>query len=204
MAGNNILMLRSRRRTSSRNAFAEPPVSNRPCAFPGCVEAGDYRAPHSPTQLDEYRWFCLTHVREYNANWDYFSGMSSIQIEDFMKDAMLGHRPTWKVHQQKLHLEAQLEEALHEMRHGARQEFREQRRKRAQMRAALSEEQRSALAVLNLEGEATLQEIKKQYKLLVKKHHPDVNRENKQAEEHFKRITEAYQFLVKQYRHTAE
>lgn len=164
------------------------------CEMPGCELAGEYKAPYSPQELRKFRWFCLAHVREYNANWDFFSGMHSSQIEDFMKDAMLGHRPTWKINQQKV-TEEKLEEALHAMLHGERRGFREQRRKQAEA-ARQSDAERKALAVLNLEGDLPLKEIKRQYKALVKKHHPDVNRDDKQAEERFKRITEAYRDLM--------
>lgn len=165
------------------------------CDMPGCELGGEYKAPFSPQEIGKYRWFCLDHVREYNANWDYFTGMHASQIEDFMKNAMLGHRPTWKINYQKTN-EEKLEEALHAMLHGQRQGFREKRRKQAEA-LRMSEDERKALAVLNLEGEVSLQDIKKQYKMLVKKHHPDVNRNDHKAEDRFKRITEAYQDLMK-------
>lgn len=162
--------------------------------MPGCELAGEYKAPYSPQELNKYRWFCLDHVRAYNKSWDYFTGMHASQIEDFMKDAMLGHRPTWKINQQKVN-EEKLEEALHAMLHGQRRGFREERRRQAEA-MRIPEEERKAMAVLNLEGEVSLQDIKKQYKLLVKKHHPDINK-GTAAEEQFKRITEAYQDLMR-------
>lgn len=179
--------------TPPHNVVRDP--SDPPCDMPGCEAAGEYKAPYSQQEIGRYRLFCLEHVREYNSNWDYFTGMHASQIEDFMKDAMLGHRPTWKINYHVTN-EEKLEEALHDMLHGNRRGQREGRRKRA---AALRvpEEERKALAVLNLEGEVTLQEIKKQYKLLVKKHHPDMNRGEKRAEDRFRRISEAYQELVK-------
>ena len=42
----------------------------------------------------------------------------------------------------------------------------------------------------------TLRELKKQYRMMVKKHHPDVNRGNKLSEEKFKKITESYHLLA--------
>lgn len=168
--------------------------SLRPCEIPGCPYIGDHRAPYSQDELTRYRWFCLPHVREYNAGWDYFSGMHTAQIEDFMKDAMLGHRPTWKINQQKL-TEENLEAALHDMLHGRKRGAKDEKRRRAQT-LAQNEEEQQALAVLGIEGEVTLQDIKKKYKLLVKKHHPDVNPGDKRAEERFKRITKAYHDLL--------
>ena len=37
--------------------------------------------------------------------------------------------------------------------------------------------------------------LKKQYKKLAKKYHPDINRDDKEAEEKFKNISAAYQAL---------
>ena len=37
-------------------------------------------ATRSPDGPPAYRWLCLDHVREFNAGYDYFSGMSADQI----------------------------------------------------------------------------------------------------------------------------
>ena len=49
-------------------------TSTRACEHEGCTESGQYRAPKSPDNLDEYFWFCKTHVREYNLKWNFFTG----------------------------------------------------------------------------------------------------------------------------------
>ena len=50
--------------------------------------------------------------------------------------------------------------------------------------------------ILGVPRDATQEEIKKAYKKLAKKWHPDLNPQNrKEAEERFKEITEAYQVL---------
>ena len=36
-------------------------------------------------------------MRQYNASYNYFDGMSDAEVEAFQKDALTGHRPTWKV-----------------------------------------------------------------------------------------------------------
>lgn len=50
-------------------------------------------------------------------------------------------------------------------------------------------------AVLGIEKSATAEQIKKAYRKLALKYHPDKNPGDKQAEEHFKQITEAYAVL---------
>lgn len=49
--------------------------------------------------------------------------------------------------------------------------------------------------ILGVERSATAEEIKKAYRSLAKKHHPDLNKGNKQAEEKFKDVNEAYEVL---------
>jgi molecular chaperone DnaJ len=51
-------------------------------------------------------------------------------------------------------------------------------------------------AILGVKPSATEKEIRSAYKKLARKHHPDVNPGNKQAEEKFKEITEAYEVLT--------
>ena len=49
--------------------------------------------------------------------------------------------------------------------------------------------------ILEVTHEATDTEIKKSYRRLAVKYHPDKNPGNKEAEEHFKEISQAYEIL---------
>lgn len=49
--------------------------------------------------------------------------------------------------------------------------------------------------ILQVDRTATPEEIKKSFRKLAKKFHPDVNKNNKKAEEVFKEINEAYRIL---------
>lgn len=54
------------------------------CEEPGCTQQGEFRAPLAPGGPDgpgAWRWLCLDHVREFNAGYNYFRGMSPEKIE---------------------------------------------------------------------------------------------------------------------------
>ncbi len=59
------------------------------CDHPECGAAGDFRAPRSPRDLGHHYWFCLEHVRAYNASWNYFEGMSQEEIERYQAGTVL-------------------------------------------------------------------------------------------------------------------
>ena len=63
--------------------------------MPSCGALGDYRAPKSRNALNDYWWFCLEHVRAYNASWDFYKGMSPVEIEAATRADTAWQRPTW-------------------------------------------------------------------------------------------------------------
>ncbi|TIP00977.1 MAG: J domain-containing protein, partial [Mesorhizobium sp.] len=67
------------------------------CQWDGCNEAGTHRAPVGRLKEGEYFRFCFDHVREYNKGFNYFSGVSDSEIARFQKEALTGHRPTWRM-----------------------------------------------------------------------------------------------------------
>ena len=72
-----------------------PPPLKRMCDHPDCLQQGEFRAPKSRSKLNDFYWFCLDHVREYNKTWNYYAGMSPEEVErETRSDAGWG-RPTW-------------------------------------------------------------------------------------------------------------
>src|SRR5881398_428529 len=67
------------------------------CEWTGCQNKGAHRAPKGRDNQREYWHFCLNHVREYNQNYNFFSGMNADAVARYQKDALTGHRPTWKM-----------------------------------------------------------------------------------------------------------
>jgi hypothetical protein len=182
-------MARPRPRTydrPQRSLGSEP----RLCDHPACREPGEFRAPRSRSSLSEYYWFCLEHVRVYNASWDYYRGMSMAEIEACRRSDVVGGRPTWPLGARGPHHYDVRDEAL---RDALRNFFFTDEESSRPRRPPTPEE--DALAVLELNVSATPAEIKSRYKLLVKRHHPDANGGDKLAEDRLKVINQAYTFL---------
>ena len=64
------------------------------CDWNNCSEIGEYKAPIEKDNSKSYRLLCLTHVKEFNKNWNYFKGMDDEQVFDFLKSDMTWHKPT--------------------------------------------------------------------------------------------------------------
>src|SRR5215472_7099313 len=67
------------------------------CEWPSCQSPATHRAPKGRLRASEYWRFCLDHVREYNSSYNFFAGMSEDAVAKYQKDAITGHRPTWKL-----------------------------------------------------------------------------------------------------------
>ena len=67
------------------------------CEWAGCQNKGPHRAPKGRENSREYFHFCLNHVREYNQSYNFFQGMNADAVARYQKDALTGHRPTWKM-----------------------------------------------------------------------------------------------------------
>src|SRR6185312_14569418 len=67
------------------------------CEWADCKEKATHRAPKGRGREKDYWRFCLQHVREYNQSYNYFAGMNDAAVLAYQKDALTGHRPTWKM-----------------------------------------------------------------------------------------------------------
>jgi len=172
-------------------------VDGRVCEHPGCTEAGDFRAPKSRSQLHQYRWFCLEHVREYNAKWDFYAGMNEIEIEAQIRADQTWRRPTWKVGARSGRQGSDpLEDLLDPYDILSDSEvLRPKGRRAAAQPNNLTAAEQQALSILDLTWPQTLDSVKVRYKQLAKRHHPDANGGSKEAEERLKLINRAYTTL---------
>lgn len=175
---------------------AEVVPPTRLCDHPGCEAGGDFRAPRSRIELDRYYWFCLDHVRAYNAAWNYYAGMSEREIEAEIRRDTVWQRPSWKLGQRHgPAYEARLRDPffLYDAKPGNRQRRAGSPGADASARVASAREQ--ALAVFDIDAPFTQTSLKARYKVLVKLHHPDAHGGDKEAEEKLKIINQAYTTL---------
>jgi hypothetical protein len=175
---------------------------NPPCEWPGCNGAATHRAPKGRTRENEYWRFCLEHVREYNHSYNFFAGMSTDDIARYQREAVVGHRPTWKMGMNG----GKPSGRSHSARFGpgsADDPFdlfgetvaRNADRLRARETRVIRNAERKALETLGLEGEATTADIKVRFKILVKRHHPDANGGDRSSEDKLREIIQAYNYL---------
>jgi len=168
----------------------------RACDHPGCREPGEHRAPRSRETLTDYYWFCLDHVREYNRAWDYYAGLSADEIEEVVRFDTTWQRPTWPLGRMSGGRWKLAPERVKDP-FGVFDEDMWESAKERQMRerqAHSPEEQ--ALKLMELQRPITVESIRARYKELCKLHHPDANNGDKDAEERFKLIGQAYKILM--------
>ena len=178
---------------------SRPPPDFRGCDWPGCEDAGDFRAPKSRDRLHDYYWFCLHHVRLYNASWNYYEGMSPDEIEREVQNDTTWRRPTWKLGEGKLGEGApprgqkingfSVKDGFGLFEDG---EASPADAPLGMADSGLSPAERQALATLNLQWPLSRDDLRTRYKELSKRYHPDATGGDKQAEERFKMISAAY------------
>jgi curved DNA-binding protein CbpA len=182
-----------------RRLKAEGPT----CEWVGCDHAATHRAPKGRHRENEFWRYCFDHVRLYNQSYNYFAGMPDDAVAAYQKDALTGHRPTWKMGQNGGSRPAdRVRESIPdggfadpfgvfgEMGGQARPEAEPPRESRM-----IRNVERRALETLGVEFGATAEEIKARFKTLVKKYHPDVNGGDISTEDRLRDVIQAYNHL---------
>ncbi len=176
------------------------------CEWPNCEAPATHRAPKGRLREREYWQFCLEHVREYNHAYNFFAGMSTEDIARYQKEAVIGHRPTWKMgmnggrptsRSRSSRLHPEFTDADDPF--GVFREFggmgSARRSERLPEARAVRNAERKALDALGLEADASAQEVKRRFKTLVKRHHPDANGGHRSSEDRLREIIQAYNYL---------
>lgn len=175
----------NRRRTKKYFAPQNEGVKHK-CDHPGCNKEGEFKAPKDRT-LKDYYWFCLEHVQEYNAKWNYYMDDDGTSEQEAFRRKTRFSGFHSKI---KYKFGCDLDEEL-EFLHGF------SGYDKVTDNVYFSREDRKEMEHLELSTEEfNLDNLKKQYKKLAKTCHPDLNPNDKDAEEKFKRLTEAYKKLL--------
>lgn len=180
-------------------------AGGRACNWPGCDEAGEFRAPGpNASGFDgpgDYRWFCLEHVREFNSGYDFFRGMSADEIlraqspihgweretRAFSPTAGIDSAPRW----------ADFTDPLDAISGRARARAKAARPAQREDGRIVSPDERRALETLDLPLDADRKALRGRYSELVRRYHPDRNGGDRSFETKLQGVVEAYQLLRK-------
>ena len=166
------------------------------CDWNNCKELGEYKAPVERDNSKKFRMLCLKHVKEFNKNWNYFSGMNDNQIMNFLKSDMTWHKPTQSFSSSDNFFKVLWNNTL-------KDEFDSKKIKsdfNHMRQFKFDNKDIKAFEILGLSVGMKWIKIQKKFKTLVKKFHPDMNLGNKKYEEKLKLITLAYTQLKNTYR----
>ncbi|MHA6334230.1 J domain-containing protein [Qipengyuania sp. CAU 1752] len=180
-------------------------AEGRVCDHPACCEAGEFRAPGFGNSFDgpgQWRWMCLQHVREFNAGYDWFDGMSADEILQaqspaagwqtetpaFKPTAGVDGMPRWADFNDPL-------DAIGARVSGIKSRVR--REAEMAMDGRFSPDEAQALEVMGLGLETSRRRLRQRYSELVRRYHPDRNGGDRKYERRLTRVVEAYQMLRK-------
>ena len=183
-----------KKRTKGRRGMSGAfETSTRVCDHPGCQDTGQYRAPKSPDDLDEFLWFCKDHVREYNLKWNFFNGTTEEELaEQVDKDRVWGRetKPFGKPgEEQRAWSRLGVDDPHQILGDNA---TRNPGRQPAGGGRKLPPTERRALDILEAKDTMTKAEIRKSYKALIKVLHPDMNGGDRGHEEQLSEVVWAW------------
>ena len=175
--------------------------SGRPYAYPRCSEAGEFRAPDPKGQAasangpGDYQYLCLDHVRQFNAGYNWFAGMTDDEISmaqspvqfwpsetrAFRANGNVDSPPKW----------ADFKDPLDAI----STRFRSRLPKERTDGHFLSLEDRKALRTLGLGEDADRRALRSAYSAKVRAYHPDKNGGNRSHEKALQDVIAAYTHL---------
>lgn len=170
-----------KRRSRNRGSSGAVETAGRVCDKPGCGKPGKFRAPKSPDNLDDFHWFCLDHVREYNLRWNFFDTLPEDELAHRVEADRVWGRATQPFSERGPSQPHSDGRAWQRFGYSDPMELLGEKatlnpgdRVRAQQRR-LPPTERRALEILDAQDTQSKTEIRQQYKALVKDLHPDMN-----------------------------
>ncbi|MCG6882871.1 MAG: J domain-containing protein [Silicimonas sp.] len=180
---------RQRTRRGMSGAFE---TSTRVCEHPGCSETGQYRAPKSPDDLEEFFWFCKDHVREYNLKWNFFHGQTEEEMAAQYDKDRVWERETKPFAKKGDEQRAWSRLGIDDPHQILGENATRNPGKSITGTRKLPPTERRALDILEAKDHWTKAEIRKSYKALIKVLHPDMNGGDRGHEEQLGEVVWAW------------
>lgn len=178
------------------------------CCYENCQKPGLHKAPAGRDYEGQYLHFCLEHVREYNKNFNYFADLKQEEISRLQREALLGSRPTWshstnpdsnraknyapndfiKIRSGSAAYQNRLHNLYKKQREVENANYDTPKYKIIEIKA---------FKHLELKVGASAEEIRTQYKNLIKIYHPDTNGGDRSFETRLREVLQAYKILKK-------
>ena len=186
-----------KRRSKKGSSAGGFETSKRTCEINGCSEEAKYRAPKSPKDLENFHWFCLKHVKEYNTKWNYFKNHSEEEFETELNLSKTWGRKTRpfgsKSSANRIHADGNSR-----LRFGIEDPFSfidglgNKETSTTGVKKRLNHSEQKALSILGATEVMTKDEIRKLYKVLIKDLHPDTNDGKRDDEERMTEVVWAW------------
>lgn len=192
---------KKRKSAGRRAGVSAAATSTHRCDYPDCDLGGEFRAPKSREQLDEFFWFCKDHIREYNLKWNFFDGTSDEEFRRIVEKDRLWERET-KPFSKKDDGNAWARMGVNDPLEILGEKGTRSAPSTASTGATrkLPPTERKALEILDSRDTMTKTEIRKQYKGLIKVLHPDMNGGDRSQEEMLQEVVWAWD-QIKDSRH---
>ena len=170
----------------------------RPCDYGGCNEHGEFQAK---TKSAAKFFYCLSHIKEFNKNYNFFEGMSEEEIIDYQISAIIGHRPTWKSgtnpHANYFSKFAKNDGSAFDDPFDLFEKDKTSKYER-QSKIKKGKISEKAYKLLDFSSLSSKSDIRKKFKEVVKSLHPDTNGGDNSQEDLLKEVISAYKTLKSQ------
>jgi len=178
-------------------------LDDKRCQWLECDLHGEFKAPLDHQDLQKMGWFCLKHIRLYNRAWNYYDGMTEAEVEADRRGDTVWQRSTWAMNSDHDKSGVQFQPggptfadpfSFFNDGGASPRPSNESGDELRRPPPSVPEEKAFKIFGLNMFVDETA--VKRRYKKLVKRHHPDANLGDPDSEETIKRINEAYQNIL--------
>ena len=137
-----------------------------------------------------YEYYCIEHIRDFNKSWNFFEGLTEEEFENEIRKSTTWDRPSWKFgtsnYNKKINDPFNFFNDIEDTKFSKKK---------------VDSKLLSSWKLLELNPTTNIEAVKKQYKSLAKKWHPDKNLKLKDdASDMFVKITNAYKVIIKSFK----